>query len=143
MADAEIVLDDVKYADTVVVGRIANYEVVTPVGKEPGLIWDYAQFDILTDEVLKGSASPTFKVTWDNSTFGEPDSIAPGQYLVALRNPESTSIPPLRGPSAMIMPRPESAIPTLLQAPCAQPFMFQTTTKEAVEVRKILQNKQE
>jgi hypothetical protein len=138
--DAEIVFDDVKYADIVVVGEIANYKVVTPPGEKPGFLPDYARFDILVDEVLKGQVGKTLTVTWDNSTFGDPDSIPPGQYLIALRSPKSTSIPPLRGPSATILPRPEPAAPTLLQAACADPFMFLSTSESAKAVRKILQS---
>jgi hypothetical protein len=138
MTDAEIVLDDVKYADTVVVGRITKYEVVTPKGERPGLIFDYARFNVAIDEVLKGEAGRALTVTWDNSTFSEPDDLPPGQYLLALRNSDSTTIPPLRGPSATIFPRPEPGEPTLLQAPCAPPFMFKSGSNEAAAVRKIL-----
>ena len=36
MGEDEIVLDDVKYADTVVVGWISNYKVITPEGRKRG-----------------------------------------------------------------------------------------------------------
>ena len=142
MGEDEIVLDDVKYADTVVVGWISNYKVITPEGRKRGYIWDYARFEVRVDEVLKGQADQTLTVTWDNSTFGEPDEIPPGPYLIALRNPDSNTIPPLRGPSATIFPRPEPDAPTLLQAPCASPFMFESTSKKAVALRKILRTAQ-
>lgn len=139
MSDAEIVLEDVRYADTVIVGEVANYKVLTPEGKKPGYIWDYARFDVIVHEVLKGEAGQTLAVTWDNSTFGEPQDLPTGQYLLAVRSPASTNIPPLRGPSATIFPRPEASSPVLLQAPCASPFLFKSESEEATALRKILQ----
>ena len=78
-------------------------------------------------------------VTWDNSTFSEPDDLPAGQYLIAVRSPASTTIPLLRGTSATVFPRPEPDGQTLLQAPCAQPFLFKSDGEEATAVRKIVQ----
>jgi hypothetical protein len=134
MTQAPIVLADVKYAEVVVLGRIANYEVVG----DPGYLDAYARFDILVDEVLLGKAPQKLTVTWDNSTYGEPESMESGPFLIALRDPRSRTLP-LRGPSATILPNPEASLLTLLQAPCAQPFMFPSTSNEAREIQEILQ----
>ena len=152
-------LRDVEYADVVVVGRIANYELVLdPVARQrhadllasPELLpktreiledqdrflTDYARFDILVDEVLRGTTSQKQTVTWDNSTFGEPDAMQAGSFLIALRDPHSPS-PPLRGPSGIL----RDAVPgslTVLQAPCSRAFIFESTSEEAGLVRQIL-----
>lgn len=159
---AEMDLRDIKYANVVVVGQIANYEIVLdPVirqryrdmiagnpklretlGSPKSFTTDYARFDIVVGEVLRGKAPDRITVTWDNSTFGEPDEMGPGPFLIALRDPNS-AMPPLRGPSATIMPNPAPATLTVLQAPCAGPFMFEASSKEAGLVRRMLGNRAE
>jgi len=115
--------DDVNYADVVVIGRIDNYRIIRDEAfrkrmlatrdlsaqmrkayEDPkqSFLSDYARFDIQVDQVLVGKAARKLSVTWDNSTFGEPEQIAPGHYLIALRRPNSAN-PPLRGPSATIL----------------------------------------
>lgn len=117
-------LDDIKYADVVVVGRIVNYQIVRdPVArqryrdmlarspklrevmpKEPrGFMTDYARFDIVVSEVLRGRAPDRLAATWDNSTFGEADGMGPGTFLIALRDPKSP-MPPLRGQAPRLHP---------------------------------------
>lgn len=106
-------------------------------GEPKSLITDYARFDIVVGEVLRGKAPDRFTVTWDNSTIGEPDEMGPGPFLIALRDPNS-AMPPLRGPSATVMPNPAPATLTVLEAPCAGPFMFENSSKEAGLVRRML-----
>ncbi|WP_332639872.1 hypothetical protein [Brevundimonas sp.] len=150
-------LGDVHYADVVVVGRISNYRIIrdqafrkrmlsnpnlTPDMRETyegqqSLLPDYARFDIEVAEVLVGTAPNRLSATWDNSTFGEPENMPPGPFLIALRNPSSPT-PPLRGPSATIFPNAHPVLPTLLQAPCANPFLFENDSDLAAEVRRIL-----
>lgn len=151
-------LADVRYADVVVVGRIANYRIIRDeefrrrMLKAPSLpadlrkmyqdpkqslMTDYARFDIDVEEVLAGRAPTRLSVTWDNSTFGEPDRMKPGRYLIALRWPNSAS-PPLRGPSATIMPSPDLKTLTLLQAPCSSPFIYEAGSEEARVIREML-----
>jgi hypothetical protein len=125
-------LADIKYADVVVVGRINNYE---RVGNED-LISGYAKFRVLVDEVLLGNSPQEITVTWDNSTFSEPETMAPGPFLIALRDPGSR-IPPLRS-SGSIFPNPKPDLLTLLQAPCSSPFMFASGSEEAKAVRQML-----
>lgn len=155
----ELQLEDIKFASTVVVGRITNYEIVldqaarehrerilanpdlNPEYKK-GLLnqksWlsDYARFNVLVDEVLAGRAPEVITVTWNNSTFGEPRQMDDGPFLIALRDPRSKS-PPLRGPSATIVEPREQAL-TVLQAPCAGAFIFHAFSSDARKLREIL-----
>jgi hypothetical protein len=138
---------DIKYADVVVVGRITDYEVVLDpeirrqqkeaVAPNRRFLSDYARFRILVDEVLVGKPPKILFATWDNSTFGEPSRMEEGPFLIGLRDPHSKS-PPLRGPSATIMPNQEPQTLTVLQAPCAGPFIFEATGDMAKAIREIL-----
>jgi hypothetical protein len=158
---APLRLEDVRSAKTVVIGRISNYEIVRDrsareerrtflaghpdispeyrksLEEQDGFLSDYARFDVLVEEVLAGKAPKIIRVTWDNSTFGEPESMPGGKYLVALRDPGSP-LPPLRGPSATILPAPEPDTLTVLQAPCAPAFIFKGASAEALAIRRIL-----
>lgn len=151
-------LEDVSYADVVVVGRVNNYRIIRDEAfrqrklglpnlsahmrkmyqdPEQGLMSDYARFDIEVDEIIVGQVPEKLSVTWNNSTFGEPDRIAPGSYLIALRGSDSP-IPPLRGPSATILPSPDTKAFTLLQAPCSSAFMYEADSEQARAIRAIL-----
>lgn len=151
-------LHDVSYANLVVIGRVENYRVVRDEAlrremlsrlapdsslrslySDPngGLLTDYARFDIVVEQVLKGTAPRRLAVTWDASTFGEPDSLPAGPLLIALRQPSSAA-PPLRGPSATILANPEPNLPTVLHPACAGAFIFEVEGEEANMVRAIL-----
>lgn len=158
---ARMNFNDVKYADVVVIGKIANYAMVldeaarrrhrdmiemTPPSSKlramleshrGGFISDYARFDILVDEVLVGKAPEILKVTWDNSTFGEPETLDPGPFIIALRRANSP-MPPLRGPSATILPTPDPATLTVLQAPCSGAFLFPFPSNQANDIMEIV-----
>jgi hypothetical protein len=152
------VLEDVRYAGVVVVGRISNYRIVRDEAfrrrmlasprlspdmrktyEDPAisLLPDYARFDVHVDEVLVGRPPRRLSVTWDNSTYGEPKQMAAGSYLIALRSPASVG-PPLRGPSAAIFANPEPKIRTLLQAPCSSAFIYEASSQQAGAIRRIL-----
>jgi hypothetical protein len=156
--EARVELADVRFADTVVVGTITNYRIVRdeafrkrmlalptlPSGmrdlySDPrqNLMPDHARFVIEVREVLFGKAPRRLTVTWDNSTFGEPATMSPGPYLIALRRPASP-LPPLRGASATILPSPDPTIPTVLQAPCASPFLYPAGSEQARAIRRLL-----
>jgi hypothetical protein len=130
---ADITYQDIFQADLVVAGHVSNYQIVRPKNAKGRVIAEYARFDVRIGEVLKASSvdapSPgaSVTVTWDNSTFAEPDNLnsppASRGYLIALRDP-SSPLPPLRGPSAFIAPTPEPEHLTVFQAPCAQAFIF-------------------
>lgn len=154
---AQLDLNDVRYADVVLVGRISKYEIIRDVEFRKmmlanpklsadmrklyegsnGLLGDYARFNVTVDRVLAGKAPTKISVTWDNSTFGEPDKMATGPFLIALRKPSSKT-PPLRGPSATISPSREPQSLTVLQAPCSSPFIFDSVSDEARAVERIL-----
>jgi len=158
---ADLQLDDVKYASVVVIGRIVDYEIVLDqvvrkerkemlersvdksteywksMSEQKEFLSDYARFKVLVDEVLVGQPPHVISVTWDNSTFGEPEKMKDGRYLVGLRKPGAKSLP-LRGPSATILPSPEPKSMTVLQAPCAPAFIFEATSAEAKTLRKML-----
>jgi hypothetical protein len=155
-------LEDIRFADLVVVGRVSDYRIIrdeefrrrmlaTPhlsvdlrrryEDPRQGLISDYARFDVQVEEVLVGRAtSRLLSVTWDNSTFAEPDRMGPGPYLIALRRADSAP-PPLRGPSPTIGPSPEPRLMTLLQAPCSDPFIYEIGSEQARSLRRILETR--
>lgn len=151
-------LEDVRYADVVVIGRIGDYRVVRDEAfrtrmlslpnlapdirklyqdSKEGLLPDYARFEIQVEQVLVGEARTKLYVTWDNSTFAEPDRIKPGRYLIALRRANS-DVPPLRGPSASMLPSPDKNTLTLLQAPCSSAFIYEAESEQAHAIRAIL-----
>ncbi|HKO89444.1 MAG TPA: hypothetical protein VJU83_13125 [Burkholderiales bacterium] len=165
MMMAELRLEDIKFASVVVVGRITNYEIVRDMefrkrykeglerskdktsehwkteyaratSETERFLSDYARFNVLVDEVLAGQPPKVITVTWNNSTFGEPQQMAEGPFLIALRDPRSES-PPLRGPSATIVQPQERAL-TVLQAPCAGAFIFHAHSADARKAREIL-----
>jgi hypothetical protein len=151
-------LNDIRFADVVVIGRIANYRIVQDEGfrwrrqqlarrdlppdlrrrfrRQRSFLSDYARFNIMVDQVLVGRADRALAATWDNSTFSEPAMMPRGSYLIALRRPISPA-PPLRGPSATVLPTPRDGL-TLLQAPCASAFIFPIDSEEARTVRSLL-----
>ncbi len=159
MTYAQRDINDVRLADAVVVGEIRKYEIVESVearkrraemrarnpelwkdiSEDAGYLSDYARFEIAVTDVLKGEASGVVTVTWDNSTFGEPKTIATGTYLVALRRADSPR-PPLRGPSATILAQPEPGLMTVLQAPCSGAFIFAAKPDTIQTIRDILLN---
>lgn len=153
-----VTLEDVRHADVVVVGRLSHYRIVRDeafrrrmlasprlsadlrkfyADPKQGVLSDYARFDITVEELLVGRASGTVSATWDNSTFGEPERIAPGRYLIALRRPNSPGLP-LHGPSATILPSPDPHALTLLQAPCSGAFLYEVDSAQAQDIRRIL-----
>ena len=161
---AELKLEDITYASVVVVGRITNYEIILDqearmhrertlanpelspeyrelISGQKKWLTDYARFNVLVDEVLLGQAPDVITVTWNNSTFGEPEKMGEGPFLIALRDPHAES-PPLRGPSATIV-QPQEQTLTVLQAPCAKAFIFYTFSPEALKARETLSGSEE
>lgn len=161
MISAPLALENITHADLVVSGQIVNYKIVLDqevrrerkkmLARSSGMspetrkslkaqtdfMSDYATFDVVVDTVLVGKAAKVLTVTWDNSTFGEPETMASGRYLVALRDPSSKT-PPLQGPSATFLPNKKPELLTVLQAPCAPAFIFREGDSKAKEVRKLL-----
>jgi hypothetical protein len=154
-------LEDVKFADVVLIARFDKYRIVRDeafrkemlaspyltsdereIYKDPKeqLISDYALLDLQVERVLKGDVPARLSVTWDNSTFGEPDEMPIGSFLIALRREDSPS-PPLRGPSATILPTPAGSEFTVLQAPCSGAFIFDAAGREAATIQRMLSKK--
>lgn len=145
-------LDDIEYADVVVVGRIDNYKVVLdPIARErfansleispesmgkPIFISDYSTFEVLVDDVLIGKVPQTLTVTWHGSMFSIPETMPSGPFLIALRDP-SSRMPPLRS-SGTILRDAESDHLAVLQAPCSSAFIFTAESKEADAIRQML-----
>lgn len=154
-ADACIVispvkLTDVKYADSVVIGKISKFKIIrdqkfrdrmlaTPgLSKEERdlyrdgstLMSDYATFDLNVDEVLAGTASAKVRIKWRNESFGIPDRMKPGPYLVALAYLGSKKRTGFWGFSSDSI--------AMLQGPCSSPFLFETGSKDAKIVAGIL-----
>jgi hypothetical protein len=144
MMMAGLKIDDIEYASVVVIGKIVNYEIVRPKD-EISEFWrrtyglkdvlsDYARFNVSVEEVLVGQPPEVLTVTWDNSTFGEPKTMKEGSYLIGLRDPRAAR-PPLRGPSATVLPSREPNALTVLQAPCAPAFIFEASSPEATTIK--------
>ncbi|MEE4537227.1 MAG: hypothetical protein V2J51_01880 [Erythrobacter sp.] len=151
-------MQDIEFADLVVIGRIENYRIVREqewrdrmlaqpnldpdlreiYSSDKTLLPDYAMFDIVIDRSLVGTTAQRITVTWDNSTFEEPVSLSDVQYVVALRAPRS-EIPPLRGPSATVFVTKRSDQPAVLQAPCSSPFILAVGSREAREAMELLE----
>ncbi|HKT84936.1 MAG TPA: hypothetical protein VJQ77_02490 [Novosphingobium sp.] len=146
------------YADVVLIGRIDNYRIIRDEAfrkrmlaspnlpdkerkfysdPKTGLMSDYARFDMKVEKMMVGKAKGTLSITWDNSTFSEPDAMKPGRYLVALRRAGSAT-PALRGPSATILASPDPKSLTLLQAPCSSAFIYPAESDEARTIQRIL-----
>ena len=146
-ARAALELGDIQYAGVVVVGRIEKYEIVQPTDEisnfwrrksgKKRILSDYARFEVVVDEVLAGQPPQVIPVTWDNSTFAEPEEMMAVPYLIGLREPGAKT-PPLRGPSATTLPSPDQNSLTVLQAPCAAAFIFVATSAEARTIREAL-----
>lgn len=151
-------IDDVELAELIVIGTVRNYEVVLDAEardlrqdeiprladdvtsqikkilvSQKSFLSDYARFEIHVEEVLKGESSDKVTAVWDNSTFSEPDRLKDKKYLIALVSPTSPK-PPLRGPSATILPHPDGENFSVLQAPCSTAFLFEADSSAANEV---------
>lgn len=152
---------DVGFADKVVIGKVTNYRIVRDLefrkrmlanknlsfkerqyyaDPKKSLGPDYARFDVHVMQTLVGKPARRITVTWDNSTFDEPASIGTGPFLIALRDPASP-MPPLRGPSATVFPNREPGTLTLLQAPCASPFLLPVSDPEVKIIRQHIAEK--
>lgn len=134
-----IELSDALSADAVIVGKITDYEVVY-VGRTR-----YARFMVDIQKVVAGTISENLNpdgsvtFTWDNSTFSLPETFEKGTpYFFALRDPASP-LPPLRSGSGVIFPMPEREHLTILQAPCADPFIFEEGDAKSRILQQVLE----
>lgn len=164
---APLRLDAISSADIVVIGRIENYRTfVDPARRQRRVAWfetqrlradpdqapshiedasreasvnhpDAAHFDVLVDEVLKGRSGPSLSAWWDPSWHGFPVRLPSGPVLVALRQNGSGSNPRFSS-LAPTDPGPDLAALVVLRAPCAPPFLFESTGAEAATIRSLL-----
>jgi hypothetical protein len=104
---------------------------------QQGLISDYARFVIKVDEVLSGKAPRRLIVTWDNSTYPEPQTMPVGSFVFALSRPPADR-PSLRGPSPKGSSHRRPKLMTILQAPCTEAFIIGSGNDDARVVRGLL-----
>lgn len=123
-----LVLEDVKYADVVVVGRVSNYRM------QQGM---RARFDVHVTETLKGKASTKLLIFWHNWTFGSPKKLEPGPFLIALRKPNASDLSFEESKDASLASRKSDAM-VILQDICAPAFLFPAASQTAIDVRAIL-----
>ena len=136
-------------ADAVMMGRLTDYEIVRDEAfrermlaspaltddmralyrGEGSLLPDYARFTFAPSETLLGEEPASFTVTWDNSTFAEPDTLPDGEYLIAIRHLD---------PDAAVYLTPFRGHPVLLQAPCSAAFIFAADDPRVGEIRSLL-----
>ncbi len=157
--EAPINIQDIELADLIVIGTVKEYATVSDakarerrqekiqrlageanpqinkiLKSQTSYPSDYARFEIHVEQVLKGESSDEVTAVWHNSTFAEPDRLNSETYLIALVAPTSPR-PPLRGPSATLLPRPDGESFSVLQAPCSTPFLLEADSSAAKEVR--------
>ncbi len=141
---ARMDLRDIFAADAVILGIILDYEIVD-VG-DVGPLPNYARIKVIVRDVVYGeldadlSDNGSLTITWDNSTFAEPENLPRNLrgHLIALRSPSSPMLP-LRAPSATILPAPEPDTYTILQAPCAGAFLFEADSLIGIALQQILE----
>jgi hypothetical protein len=132
--------DDIQRADVVVTGVISNYELILDqrareqrrqwlrnspnmpprmretLQNQTSFLSDYASFRITVRETLVGEAPRVLTVTWNNSTFGEPEVLT-GEYLIALSGDSNGQY-------------------AVLQSPCDPAFIFESSSDLARDIRR-------
>jgi hypothetical protein len=94
---AGLVLSDVELSKVVIVARVTNYKIVRVA--KVGTPLNYAVFAVEVKDTLRGEAPKTLQFSWQNSTFGEPETWdIENDYVFALMTVGS-KLPPLRSGS--------------------------------------------
>jgi hypothetical protein len=134
---APFVIEDVRLADTVVVGQVADYEFFAPDG--PHRLSTYGVMTVRVSRVLRGSPGHEIRAyRGSNGASGAPPSMAFGQpRIFAFVNAGGTR-PPVRTGAATILASQEPELPQLLQAPCATPFIIRQTPQAERNIELIL-----
>jgi hypothetical protein len=102
---------------------------------------DYARFDVVVNEVLLGEASTVLSVTWHNLTYGEPETMPAGPYLIAIRDPHSD--PAFTGTRVDgLVQSPDQRSPVVLQTICSEPFIFSVSSERARAIRDALRERE-
>lgn len=119
---APFVMEDMRQADVVFIGKPVAYERISP--DEPDTLSDYGLLTVRVEQVLKGSASGDVVLYWWNSSFGVPETFETSDRVLIAAINSSSNGPPLRGPSATVLPTRRPDLLQILQAPCSQPFIL-------------------
>lgn len=142
--------DYVRYADTVVIGRVSNYRYVqspeatanwdksyAPWKRPDHLIGDYAIFDVAVDEVLLGNPPSKLSVM---TMYGATKDFPAGQFLFALNKPSPATAPDgdQNASSAEIAERRAFG---LLERMCSGSFVFESSSDEAKATRQLLERR--
>ncbi len=131
-------LEDVLYADVVVIGRASNYRI-EDVPLREGSTGRFARFDIQVDRVLKGEAPgivPT--ALGKNSAYSIPVEMSSDLQLFALRNREAGSPWPA-GSSGTLRPLADFVEQfSILDPGCGPPIILDASGAEASEVIRLL-----
>lgn len=133
---AKFEITDIRQADVIVSGELEDYEKVTV--KDQGSLSDYAILTVKVRGWLKGKSAPTMRLSWDNSTFDEPNGMAIGAPVIVAGIDPNAAQPPLRGPSATMFAAPRTDMFRVLQAPCSGPFIFAASNELETDLRAIL-----
>lgn len=136
MTDAPLVIEDIRQADTIFVGSVVKYEIVSP--GEPGSLDDYGLVTVRVKSVIKGNVSGDVQLYWWNSTFGMPDTLMSSDpALFAAVRSDGTTLP-LRGASATVFPSRRRDLLQLMQAPCSEPFVLPFDQSTEQKIRNVL-----
>ncbi len=137
-------LRDILFADVVVIGSLPSFEIVEDESipdREAGrhYLGDYARLTLDVHEVLKGEAPDRLVVTWASFELeNEDDPRGDGRdYLVALRANDGSTLP-MRGVSYTANAAGDPDLLTVMQAPCAQAFIFQAEDGVTQAIRQVL-----
>ena len=143
-------VDPANDAVIIVTGRISDYRIISDrqwrqrmlanpnlsdedrqryLDPKARLLPDYARFQLTVDRRLKGQIAERVWVSWNSSTYAEPEQLGPGPFLFALTAPRGTV-----GPDDIILggevaERPEDYAP--IQAPCASAVILPLDSEAA------------
>jgi len=126
-------LDNVRYADIVVVGRLSNYRV--HLEQRDSGTWRIGMVDLRIEQVLKGEAPESISVAIDDRGRGLSPRLTDGPQLVAIRIADSGSP---RGPRSVwgqIIPITEVVSRfSVMEEPCEGPFILDAGSDDAITV---------
>ncbi len=160
-APSLIELNDVKFANIVVIGTIIDYKIVKNekfrrqmlkskyLSAEDRRIYagsellrtDFARFKIVVSQVLFGTAPKTLSVSWDYpESLDIPKRMANRPLLIALHWRYNDVFFRQGGSYSTLSDR-DPKLVTILQAPCAGPFIFDSVGSDARAIKVILANR--
>jgi hypothetical protein len=150
--DTNLTVNDIVHADAVLIGRVEGYTIL-PNLRAKGLhnendlfatktrfmpkntsIFDFAQFDIVVDEVLSGKIGKRLMVIWNVRTFDDPGIMRGEPFLIALMKTEAPN-PALERDLGKDLSRRNTRSWTIMQPPCARAFVMPGTKAQMREAR--------